>query len=424
MVKGIVWLRNDLRISDHPALSRALQECDEVLFAYVFDDRVWKSQNGVSRIASFRARFILESLGNLQEQIRDRGGKIEFLQGDTVEQISNLIKEYGASRCYAQREDAWEETQDEKELAGKCELILTEGKGLFENNDLPFDLNKLPGVFSSFRRKVEKNLKIRPLIVVPEKISCTWTPKNQLPILQHFGLDKFQADERAVLDFGGGEDAGASWMKEWIRERDCLKSYKETRNGMIGSDYSSKLSPWLSAGCLSAVQVYWEIKKYEEERVANESTYWLFFELLWREFFRFVSRLNGPKLFWHSGIKEADRTRSKGDPKTLQRWKEGRTANTFVNANMIELTRTGWMSNRGRQNVASYLIHDLGQDWLAGAKHFEELLIDYDPCSNYGNWMYLAGVGNDPRPVRAFNLEKQSEYYDPDHKFRNMWLSK
>ena len=208
MVKGIVWLRNDLRISDHPALSRALQECDEVLFAYVFDDRVWKSQNGVSPNCQFPGSVLFESLGNLQEQIRDRGGKIEFLQGDTVEQISNPIKEYGASRCYAQREDAWKRPRMKKKLAGKCELILTEGKGLFENNDLPFDLNKLPGVFSSFRRKVEKNLKIRPLIVVPEKISCTWTPKNQLPILQHFGLDKFQADERAAVDFRG-------WRRCW-----------------------------------------------------------------------------------------------------------------------------------------------------------------------------------------------------------------
>jgi len=120
MVKGIVWLRNDLRISDHPALSRALQECDEVLFAYVFDERVWMSQNGVSRIGSFRARFLLESLANLQEQIRERGGKIQFLRGGTVERITSLIKEYGASRCYAQREDAWEEIQDEKELAEKC----------------------------------------------------------------------------------------------------------------------------------------------------------------------------------------------------------------------------------------------------------------------------------------------------------------
>ncbi|MEC7801511.1 MAG: DASH family cryptochrome [Verrucomicrobiota bacterium] len=421
MIKGIVWLRNDLRISDHPALSRALQECDEVLFAYVFDDRVWKPKIGVSRIASFRARFLLESLANLQKQIRDRGGKIEFFQGGTVEQISNLINEFGAFRCYSQREDAWEETQDEKQIAEKCELILTGGKGLFENNDLPFDLKKLPGVFSSFRRKVEKNLSIRPLMKGPDLLPCTWDECHALPTLKDLGVDEVSSDVRQVLSFHGGEIAGHQWMKEWIWERDCLKIYKETRNGMVGSDYSSKLSPWLSAGCLSAVQVYWEIKKYEEERVANESTYWLFFELLWREFFRFVSRLNGPKLFWRSGIKEADGTRPKGDPKTLQRWKEGRTANDFVNANMIELAKTGWMSNRGRQNVASYMIHDLGQDWLAGAKHFEELLIDYDPCSNYGNWMYLAGVGNDPRPNRAFNLEKQAEYYDNDHKFRNLW---
>ena len=424
MTKGIVWLRNDLRISDHPALARALQECDEVLFAYVFDDRVWKTLNGVSRIASFRASFLLESLAELREQIHIRGGRIEFLQGSTVERISNLIKEYGASRCYSQREDAWEETQDEKQIAEKCELILTEGKGLLENDDLPFDLNKLPGVFSSFRRKVEKNLTIRTLQHTPDSLTCAWSENHPLPNMKDIGVDEVSSDERQVLSFHGGETAAHQWMKQWIWERDCLKTYKETRNGMVGSDYSSKLSPWLSAGCLSAVQVYWEIKKYEEERVANESTYWLFFELLWREFFRFVSRLNGPKLFWRSGIKEADGTRPKGDLKTLQRWKEGRTANDFVNANMIELAKSGWMSNRGRQNVASYLIHDLGQDWLAGARHFEELLLDYDPCSNYGNWMYLAGVGNDPRPNRAFNLEKQAEYYDPDSKFRNLWLSK
>ena len=372
----------------------------------------------------FRTRFLLEALEELKNKIENLGGQIEFLLGRASEEISKLAAEYGARHCFAQREHASEEINEERKLGEKCELILTEGKGLFENEDLPFELKDLPGVFSSFRRKVEKNLKIRPLIPVPEKISSSWTPKNQLPTLRYFGLEEFEIDIRTVLDFRGGEDAGISWMKEWIWERDCLKIYKETRNGMVGSDYSSKLSSWLASGCLSAVQVYWVIKKYEEERVANESTYWLFFELLWREFFRFVSRLNGPKLFWRSGIKEAGDIRANGDPKTLQRWKEGRTANAFVNANMIELGKTGWMSNRGRQNVASYLIHDLGQDWLAGAKHFEELLIDYDACSNYGNWMYLAGVGNDPRPNRAFNLEKQAEYYDSDEKFRTLWLSK
>ena len=423
MSRGIVWLRNDLRVSDHPALGRALKECDEVLFVYVFDDRVWRTQGENPRMGRFRTRFLLEALEELKNKIENLGGQIEFLFGRASEEIPKLAEEYGASYCFAQREDASEEINEERKLAEKCELILTEGKGLFENEDLPFELKDLPGVFSSFRRKVEKNLKVRPLTPLPEKISCSWTPKNQLPTPMGLGLIEFETDERAVLDFRGGENAGTSWMKEWIWDRDCLKIYKETRNGMVGSDYSSKLSPWLASGCLSAVQVYWEIKKYEEERVANESTYWLYFELLWREFFRFVSRLNGPKLFWRSGIKEAGDIRTKGDPKTLQRWKEGGTANAFVNANMIELARTGWMSNRGRQNVASYLIHDLGQDWLAGAKHFENLLLDYDPCSNYGNWMYLAGVGNDPRPIRAFNLEKQAEYYDPDEKFRTLWLS-
>ena len=422
MSKAIVWLRNDLRLTDHPTLHIALKKCDEILFVYLFDDRVWRTKGDKSRMGSFRAKFLLQTLDELKNKIQELGGQIEFLFGRASVEIPKLASEYGAGHCFAQREDAWEEFNEERKLGEKCKLILTEGKGLFENEDLPFELKDLPGVFSSFRRKVEKNLKIRPLIPAPEKIFSSWTPKNQLPTLRHFGLDEFETDERVVLNFLGGEDAGISWMKEWVWDRDCLKVYKETRNGMIGADYSSKLSPWLASGCLSAVHVYWEIKKYEEERVANESTYWLFFELLWREFFRFVSRLNGPKLFWHRGIKEADNSGPRGDPKTLQRWKEGRTVDSFVNANMIELSRTGWMSNRGRQNVASYLIHDLGQDWLEGAKHFENLLIDYDPCSNYGNWMYLAGVGNDPRPIRAFNLKKQAEYYDPDLKFRNLWV--
>ncbi|MBT3539784.1 MAG: DASH family cryptochrome, partial [Opitutae bacterium] len=289
--------------------------------------------------------------------------------------------------------------------------------------DLPFALNDLPAVFSSFRRKVEKKMQIRSFFPSPDRIACSWKAKTELPTLGSLGFEESPKHERAVLDFKGGAKLGKKWMHQWIWERDCLKEYKETRNGMVGSDYSSKLSPWLSIGCISAVEVYWEIKKYEKERVANDSTYWLFFELLWREFFRFVARRYGAQIFKRNGIKDSDEKMTLGDPKTFHRWKEGRTSNAFVNANMIELARTGWMSNRGRQNVASYLVHDLGQDWLAGARHFEEHLIDYDPCSNYGNWMYLGGVGNDPRPNRAFNLEKQAEYYDPDETFRKLWLS-
>ncbi len=423
MKKGIVWFRNNLRVPDNEALTRALRECDDVLCVYILDTRTWNASVEAPRMGSVRAKFILESLHDLQGEIEELGGSIEFVSGRAVDEIPSLMESFGADRCYAQKEDAWEETEEERLLSNRINLILTGGKGIWEEADLPFALNDLPAVFSSFRRKVEKKMQIRSVFQSPKSIVCSWNSTTELPILTSLSFEDYPKDERAVLDFRGGAREAKKWMNQWIWERDCLKEYKETRNGLVGADYSSKLSPWLSIGCISAVEVYWEIKKYEEERVANESTYWLFFELLWREFFRFVARRYGAGIFKRHGIKDAIERATLGDPKTFKRWKEGRTPNAFVNANMIELATTGWMSNRGRQNVASYLVHDLGQDWLSGARHFEQHLIDYDPCSNYGNWMYLGGVGNDPRPNRAFNLEKQAEYYDPDETFRKLWLA-
>jgi deoxyribodipyrimidine photo-lyase len=97
--------------------------------------------------------------------------------------------------------------------------------------------------------------------------------------------------------------------------------------------------------------------------------------------------------------------------------------NDFINANMIELKLTGFMSNRGRQNVASYFCNDLKLDWRYGAAYFEQQLVDYDECSNWGNWAYIAGVGNDPRESRYFNIEKQATVYDKTKSYRNLWLT-
>ena len=418
MIRGLLWLRNNLRLADNPALDRALSECGEVLFVYVFDERIWNP----TRMGPFRARFQHESLSALRKKITRRGGKIEFVRGSALEEIPKLMERFGAQRCYAEREDAHEEVSEERALAKKIDLVLTHGKGLFEEEDLSFALDELPDVFSHFRRKVQKNLRVRETYPEPENLDCSWKGKSPLPKLSTLGFEETALDERAALSFRGGEEEGWNRINEWMWDRACLQRYKETRNGLVGADYSSKLSPWLANGCVSAVQVYWEIQRYEEERVANESTYWLFFELLWREFFRFVGRRYGPRLFIKGGIKGEEAYASQRDPLKLKNWRLGQTEDEFVNANMVELVLTGWMSNRGRQNVASYLIHDLGQNWLDGARFFERNLIDYDPCSNYGNWAYLGGVGNDPRPNRAFNLAKQAEIYDPDGTFRKLWL--
>ena len=108
----------------------------------------------------------------------------------------------------------------------------------------------------------------------------------------------------------------------------------------------------------------------------------------------------------------------------FEKWQLGKTNCNFIDANMRELQLTGFMSNRGRQNVASYLCHDLQLDWRFGAAYFEQQLIDYDACSNWCNWAYLAGVGNDPRITRKFNIDKQAKDYDKEEIFRNLWLNK
>jgi deoxyribodipyrimidine photo-lyase len=190
----------------------------------------------------------------------------------------------------------------------------------------------------------------------------------------------------------------------------------------VGADYSSKFSAWLALGCLSPRFIYHELKRYEQEFGANESTYWLVFELLWRDYFRFMMKKYNTKLFQLSGIQNKELPVNAHDATLLQKWMDGKTGVDFVDANMIELKRTGFMSNRGRQNVASYLCNDLKLDWRYGAAYFEQQLIDYDVCSNWGNWAYLAGVGNDPRGHRYFNIEKQANDYDKNKSYRKLWL--
>ncbi|WP_371455854.1 FAD-binding domain-containing protein [Leeuwenhoekiella aequorea] len=141
---------------------------------------------------------------------------------------------------------------------------------------------------------------------------------------------------------------------------------------------------------------------------------------MWRDFFKYISLKHGDSIFKKNGISTAT-YEWKSNDSIRKEWIDGATKYAFVNANMIELAKTGWMSNRGRQNVASFWSKEKQQDWRIGAAYFESMLIDYDVHSNYGNWMYASGVGNDPRD-RIFNIEKQAERYDVSGNFTRLWL--
>ena len=158
----------------------------------------------------------------------------------------------------------------------------------------------------------------------------------------------------------------------------------------------------------------------EDRRFDNKSTYWMIFELIWSDFFTFIGWKHGDRLFHQSGPMQKD-IDWVGDDEVFRRWATGTTGIPFVDANMRELNRTGYMSNRGRQNVASFLADALQVDWRMGAAYFESKLLDYDVASNWGNWVYQAGVGNDSRDG-YFYVPGQAERYDPKGKYVKHWL--
>ena len=166
--------------------------------------------------------------------------------------------------------------------------------------------------------------------------------------------------------------------------------------------------------------IYWEVQRYEKEIQKNESTYWLIFELIWRDYFKYISLKHGNAIFHLGGILDKKYTWD-SNSEIFLKWTEGKTTEPFVNANMIELKKTGFMSNRGRQNVASFFAKSMLMDWRMGAAYFEQQLVDYDAHSNWGNWLYVAGVGNDPRD-RKFNIKLQADRYDAKGQYQKRWL--
>jgi len=254
-----------------------------------------------------------------------------------------------------------------------------------------------------------------------------------IPTLEELGYPPEEIESlheeshQGVVSFVGGESAALRRVQDYIWDKDLLKVYFDTRNGMLATtDYSTKFAPWLSTGCLSPRYIAMECKRYENERVANKSTYWVVFELLWRDFFKFFAQKHGNKIFLLDGTlgtaahgSHPNSRRWGLDRKTLQAWKDGKTGYPLVDANMRELAATGFMSNRGRQNVASFLAIDMNIDWRYGADHFETLLYDYDVYSNWGNWVSAAGMTGGR--LNRFNIVKQSKDYDAEGEYVRYW---
>jgi deoxyribodipyrimidine photo-lyase len=428
MKTSIIWFKTDLRLTDNETLIKAIAQSEQVIPVYCFDDSHFETTKyGFKKTGSFRAQFLLESLFDLDKNLRKLGSTLLIVKGKPEIEIPKIASQYKAQKVFAKREVAFEEKKTEKLVQEelfklRCEFETFSTSTLYHAEDLPFSIKDIPDVFSNFRKKTEKDAQIRKAFETPTKINSPEIPEMVLPKLKDLGIEFTKIDSRAAIQFKGGETDAYNRLNHYFFETKSLSVYKETRNAMMGENYSSKFSAWLAHGCISPRFIYEEIKKYESQFGANDSTYWLVFELLWRDFFRFMFKKHQTKFFLYEGI-QPEKVNSKSlNEKLLSQWINGATGSDFINANMLELKLTGFMSNRGRQNVASYFCNELNMDWRYGAAYFEEQLIDYDLCSNWGNWAYLAGVGNDPRGHRWFNIDKQAGDYDKNKIYRKLWL--
>lgn len=424
--KGLIWFRNDLRVHDNESVTNAVHDNETVVAIYCFEPRQYQETKfGFKKTEKYRAQFLIESVKVLKENLKKLNITLFVFHKNAEIAVPEIVINDSITSIYFQEE--W--TSEEREVLERIKTKVptatlfnsSYNQFLFHPETIPFDIQSIPNVFTQFRNRCEKSTAVRPEFTVkPMMVENYIAEECQFPTLETLGLNRFEIDSRSAFPYLGGENNALKRLHSYFWETKKLSVYKLTRNGLIGTDFSSKFSPWLANGCISAKTIYWEIKKYETQIEKNESTYWLIFELIWRDYFKYISLKNGNSIFKIGGILEKDYD-WKTNKSAINKWISGNTQEPFVNANMIEIQKTGWMSNRGRQNVASHFAKDLLLDWRIGAAYFEAMLIDYDVHSNYGNWMYASGVGNDPRN-RKFNIPLQASNYDPQAKFQNLWF--
>ncbi len=411
-MRALYLFRNDLRLADNPGLL-ACADGEALLCVYCWPSMpAWCNLTGMG---GQRDRFLRESLLALQEELAALGQDLLILQTDPRSALPQLVEAFNIDTVAVGGAVGYYEQQHLAALEQNLSVPVQahHNSTLYALEQLPGGLEKVAKQFTPFRRAVED-------LPIPTPVE----PPSALPPppdgAQFRAPTPGEAKAHPAFPVRGGSAEAQRRLRTWMFERQLVNEYKFTRNYLDGLDGSSVLSPWLASGALSARQAAFALFKFEDAQGRNESTEHLFMELLWREFFQWRARADGALLFHPGGLRKKKHLKT-FEARDFARWCQGDTDSALVNALMHQLTATGWMSNRGRQIAASYLINELNHDWRYGAAFFEKHLVDFDVGSNYGNWQYIAGVGTDPRGGRHFNIEKQASQYDPDGTFTAKW---
>ena len=390
---AIVWFRRDLRVHDHPALRAALDAHERVVPTFCFDDSLLHGRHR----SGPRTQFLLECLADLDDSLRERGARLVVRRGNPAHELARLAEDTGAEEIHA--------THDVSPFArardGALSLVSHPGLTVADDvRELRTRQNRPYTVFSPFHRNWSGQPR-REVLAAPRRIDMPRVAAGEIPTLAALGLEQEVEDPAR-----GGEGEARRALERFLLGG--VREYGDNHDA-LGRDRTSRLSPYLHFGCISPREV-------EEHLPGGRGAEAFRRQLCWRDFYHHV-------LFHHPRNARSEfQQRYRGSIRwrraegAFGAWTEGRTGYPLVDAGMRQLRREGWMHNRARLVVGSFLTKDLGIDWRWGERWFMRLLIDGDEANNNGNWQWIASVGTDPQPPyrRMYNPARQQERFDPD----------
>ncbi len=400
---SLLWLRRDLRLRDHPALSAAAQ-ADTMTVAFCFDEQLL----GGRHRSGPRTQFMLESLAELGGELKDRGSHLFVVGGDPATELRRLADRVGATEVHLSADVGpfgRRRQREVKQAMGEIGAEVIAHPGLFCVDSLR-DIRTGNGdpytVFTPFHRNWLKQPR-RHVVRMPASLPPPGAGRGfgRLPTLQSLGLEPEVSDPMP-----GGETAARQALRRFLDGR--VDRYAEHNDTLTGESVS-RLSPYLHFGCISPREV-------EDRLGGGDSAEAFRRQLCWRDFYGHVLG------HFPRNTRQEFQERYRGTLQWLESrtrfdaWCDGRTGYPVVDAAMRQLRREGWMHNRARLVVGSFLTKDLGLDWRWGERWFMRLLLDGDEASNNGNWQWIASVGVDPQPPsrRMFNPMRQQQRFDPD----------
>jgi deoxyribodipyrimidine photo-lyase len=404
----IVWYRNDLRIHDHPALATAALDADHVIPVFILNDDLLRSD----RASSNRNRFLLQCLADLKNSLQGLGADLVIRHGDAVQELQKLIDETAAEAVYYSADFSAYAIKRDKTVKNALSVSFRAFPGRLAVSSLDKLLTKTGTTYKVFTPfwKNWQQIGRREIAALPTRLSpLSGVAVGILPDVSDYTTSCPLSPDALP----GGETEARQQLTNWLT--DGIESYHETSNDLAANG-TSRLSSYLHFGCLSAR----EIETMLPDSVGANAWHR---QLAWREFYHYII-FKFPR---NTTEEFQERYRSlvwSKNPELLKAWETGTTGYPVVDAAMRQLLQEGWMHNRARLIVGSFLTKDLWLDWRLGERHFMRMLIDGDQANNNGNWQWIASVGVDPAPVfrRLYNPTTQQLNYDPSGAYVRRYL--